>query len=382
MRHPDCFMAVPPELKTIYEKSARMAESLFRDFKTGEIPQTLRQDLKESYDFYLDKETRGQLAEMGTIKRWLYSSWHLAKSLFLKLTPTRRIILLIGFVLAADGAQGDTGNLLMGFVALLFILGLELKDKLLARDELQAGWAVQSALMPERRPTFQGWDTWLYTEPASDVGGDMVDCQLVETDRFAISLGDVSGKGLPAALFMAKLQATVRAISPSIRSLAELGARVNEIFNRDSLPGRFASLVYAEVSAKSPVVRFVNAGHLPPILVTTAGAREMKKGGPAIGLLPTARYVEVDVNLDFGDLLVIVSDGVTEARDSYGSFFGDDRLHRLLETAHGRSAAEVGEFIIQAVTSFVGSARPSDDLSVAILRRKPEKLLPAASGVS
>jgi phosphoserine phosphatase RsbU/P len=382
MRHPNYFMAAPPETKTVYEKSARMAETLFRDFKTAEIPQTLRQDLKESYDFYLDKETRGQLAEMRPIKRWLYSSWHLAKSLFLKLTPTRRIILLIGLVLASDGARADSGNLLLGFVALLFILGLELKDKLLARDELEAGWAVQSALMPERRPTFPGWDTWLFTEPASEVGGDLVDCQLVDSDRFAISLGDVSGKGLPAALFMAKLQATVRAISPSIRSLAELGARVNEIFSRDGLPGRFASLVYAEVSEKSPTVRFVNAGHLPPILVTNTGAKEMEKGGPAIGLLPTARYTETDVDMDFGDLLVIVSDGVTEARDSYGSFFGDDRLLRLLEAAHGHSARKVGEFIIEAVTSFVGSARPSDDISVAILCRKAEKLLPVAIEVT
>ncbi|MBO6574243.1 MAG: serine/threonine-protein phosphatase [Rhodothermales bacterium] len=368
-------MSQAPETETVYEKSARFAESVFRDFSSGEIPQTLRQDLQETYDFYLDGETRERLSEMHPIKRWAFSTWYLCKNLVLKLTPTRRIILLVGVVLAIDGAGGDTTNLLLGFLALLFILGLELKDKLLAHDELEAGRVVQSALMPERRPKFSGWDIWLYTAPANDVGGDLVDCQKVDKQRFAVSLGDVSGKGLGAALFMAKLQATVRAISPSIRSLAELGARVNEIFCRDGLPGRFASLVYAELTRDAGEVRFVNAGHLPPHLVKREGVVETDKGGPAIGLSVNARYTESDLHMEPGEVLVLVSDGVTEARDQYGSFFGDDRFHRLLEYAYGHSAAEVGEQIVDAVEAFVGAARPSDDLSVAVIARRPARVL-------
>ena len=306
----------------------------------------------------------------------MFSSWYLLKSLFLKLTPTRRIILLVGLVLALDGAGGDTGNLFLGFLATLFILGLELKDKLLARDELEAGRVVQSALMPERQPRFPGWDVWLYTAPANDVGGDLVDFQHVDDERFAISLGDVSGKGLPAALFMAKLQATVRAIAPSIHSLAELGSRVNEIFCRDGLPGRFASLVYVEVSDRDAVARFVNAGHHPPHLVTARGVVETDKGGPAIGLSSKARYREAELELAPGEALVLFSDGVTEARDSGGAFFGDDRLHRLLEHAFERSAREIGEHIVDAVRAFVGAAKPSDDLSVAVLVRRRRRALP------
>ncbi len=364
------------DTKTVYEKSARFAESLFRDLNSAEIPQTLRQDLRETYDFYLDRDTRSRLSGMHPVKRWMVSSWLLLKSMFLKLTPTRRIIMAVGLVLAADGAGGDTGNLLLGFLSMLFILFLELKDKLLARDELEAGRAVQSALMPEQNPHFPGWDIWLYTAPANDVGGDLIDCQLIEEDRFSVSLGDVSGKGLAAALFMAKLQSTVRAIAPSIHSLSELGARVNEIFCRDGIPGRFASLVYAELSGSDTNVRVVNAGHLPPHVVTREGIVELKKGGAAIGLTNKARYVETDVEVDAGELLVIVSDGVTEARDAHGAFFGDDRLHRLLEHAYGRSAREVGEHIVAAVTAFVGAARPSDDLSVAVVARREKARLP------
>jgi sigma-B regulation protein RsbU (phosphoserine phosphatase) len=152
---------------------------------------------------------------------------------------------------------------------------------------------------------------------------------------------------------------------------------VNEIFCRDGVPGRFASLVYAEMSEDSDTVRLVNAGHMPPIVVARGRAVVLDKGGPAIGLTAKARYKEVDVDLAPGDLLVIFSDGVTEARDQGGAFFGDDRLQRLLRGAHGRSAREVGEFIVDAVTSFVGSARPSDDLSVVVLARRGVRQLPA-----
>lgn len=368
-------MPMPDDTKTVYEKSAQFAESLFRDWKTSEIPQTLRQDLQETYDFYLDRDTRGRLEDMHPAKRWFVSSWLLVKNAFLKLTPTRRIVMALAVVLAVDGAGGDISNLFFAFLGTLFILGLELKDKLLARDELEAGRAVQSALMPDQTPRFPGWDVWLYTSPANEVGGDLIDCQRVDKDRFSVSLGDVSGKGLGAALFMAKLQATVRAIAPSIHSLSELGARVNEIFCRDGLPGRFASLVYVELSSDE-AVRVVNAGHLPPHLVTARGIEELEKGGPAIGLTARARYVETETSMSPGDVLVIVSDGVTEARNEVGAFFGDDRLHRLLAHASGRTAREVGEHIVDAVDAFVGSARPSDDLSVAIVVRDVQAQLP------
>ncbi|NNE71905.1 MAG: serine/threonine-protein phosphatase [Rhodothermales bacterium] len=367
---------MPQDSKTVYEKSAQFAESLFRDWNSAEIPQTLRQDLQETYDFYLDRDSRDRLKDMHPVKRWFVSSWLLIKNVFLKLTPTRRIVMAVAIFLAVDGLGGDTSNLFMAFLATLFVLGLELKDKLLARNELEAGRAVQSALMPEQTPRFPGWDIWLYTAPANEVGGDLIDCQRVDKGRFSVSLGDVSGKGLAAALFMAKLQATVRAIAPSIHSLAELGARVNEIFCRDGLPGRFASLVYAELSDNDGTVRVVNAGHMPPHLVTPDGIEELDKGGPAIGLMAKARYVETETRMAAGDVLVIVSDGVTEARNEVGAFFGDDRLHRLLAHASGRSARDVGEHILDAVNTFVGSARPSDDLSVAVVVRNEVPRLP------
>jgi hypothetical protein len=359
----------------VYEKSARFARTVISDLQDGELPQVLKRDLRETYEFYLDQEEREKLAAMSPVQRWMVSMWWLVKSLFLKLTPTRRLILLVGMVLAADGVGvlggSNTGNLLMGFLVLLFTLGLELKDKLLARDELEAGRVVQIALMPDERPEFEGWETWLHTEPANEVGGDLVDYQAVDDVRFSISLGDVAGKGLPAALFMAKLQATVRAVAPLCASLSELGARVNAIFCRDGLPGRFASLVYVEGTRGGDSVRILNAGHLPPVLVRRTGLQELERGAPALGLAGGTRYAERELTMEPGDILVAYSDGVTEARDESGEFFGEERLRRLLAGSHGRSAEEIGSRIVQAVADFCGQARPSDDLSIAVLRRRP-----------
>lgn len=365
----------------VYEKSARMAESVFRDLREGDLPQTIRKDLRETYDFYLDEDERRRLAAMGPLQRYFVSSWLMVKSLFLKLTPVRRIILAVGFYFGADGSgllgEPATGNLVFAFFIVLFILGLELKDKLLAHDELAAGRAVQIALMPPENPSFEGWDVWLHTEPANDVGGDLVDYQALDERRFSVSLGDVAGKGLPAALFMARLQATVRAIAPSCRSLAEVGARVNEIFHRDGLPGKFASFVYLEADRNGASVRVMNAGHLPPIVVRRHTLEILEKGSPAIGLSLSARYAEVEVDLEPMDTVVIVSDGVTEARDEEGAFFGDDRLRQALRGCHGRTAPEIGRRLLQAVADFIGEASAHDDLSVVVLRRAPAPLLTA-----
>ncbi len=365
----------------VYERSARMAESVFRDLKDGDLPQTIRKDLRETWDFYLDEEERKRLAAMGPLQRWFTSSWLLVKSLFLKLTPVRRMILGFGAFLALDGAgffnDASTGNLLLGFFLSLFVLGLELKDKLLAHDELAAGRAVQIALMPQKSPSFEGWDLWLHTEPANDVGGDLVDFQDLDARRFSVALGDVAGKGLPAALFMARLQATVRAIAPSCRSLAEVGARVNEIFHRDGLPGKFASLVLMETERNAAIVRVMNAGHLPPWVIRADGPSPLSKGSPAIGLSASARFSETELALEPGDAVVVVSDGVTEARDEEGRFFGDDRVRLALAGAHGRSSRDVGVRILAAVADFVGDAPASDDLSIVVLRRAPAPLLPA-----
>ena len=245
---------------------------------------------------------------------------------------------------------------------------LELKDKWLAHDELSVGRAVQIALLPQKNPVLEGWDIWLYTQPANDVGGDLVDYLYLDQSRLQIALADVAGKGLGAALLMAKLQATLRALAPNFKSLGELGSQVNEILCRDGLPNRFASLVYLEIMADSNKVRLLNAGHMPPLLIRDQKIIELPKGKPALGLQKKSKYNEQKLNLKSDDLMIIYSDGITEAQNEQGAFWGEQRLLNLVVKSSSLSANELGKRIIAAVERFIGDARRHDDVSLVILR--------------
>ena len=174
---------------------------------------------------------------MGRVRRWLHRIAWLLKSLFLNLTPARRVLLALALLLLCVRAQwrGDGQSLQFEFGGvpvglLLLLLMLELKDKLVATSELQAGRVVQQALLPKEAPQVAGWDLWISTRPANEVGGDLVDVVTHEDGRVGLVLADVSSKGLPAALLMARLQATLLAFVLELPSLAALASKLHKVF--------------------------------------------------------------------------------------------------------------------------------------------------------
>lgn len=354
-----------------------LRRTIVNDFRKGDILESLRRDFKELYRFYIDAETQERLKSERRIKRFIHASWYLLKNLILKLTPARRFLLLlsIAFFLFGDtnistsNFHFSTHNNFISYLLLLLVLMLELKDKLLAHDELQIGRTVQKALLPEENPTLAGWSIWLFTRPANDVGGDLVDYINLDSEHLGLALGDVAGKGLGAALLMSKLQSTLRAIAPEYKSLCEMGDRLNAIFCRDSLPNKFATMVYLELAQNFGKVRLLNAGHLPPIMVHGNVVEELHRGAPALGLMKTAKFEEQEIELSPGDLLLVYSDGVTEARNERDEFFGDQRLISILKKSAGISPEKVGEKILTEVDMFVGDAPRSDDLSLVIIKR-------------
>ena len=357
----------------------RIIGTLQEDIRRGDFGQTIRRDFAELKEYMVDEERKKRLADMGVIKRWLLLAWWLLKSMFFKLTPARRIIIVLGLILLffsrsviySDqhlSIQGQTNGL--GVLAILFVLMLELKDKLVAHDELKAGRAVQQALMPEKKPHVDGWDIWLFTRSANEVGGDLVDFMKISERRFGIAIGDVAGKGLSAALLMAKLQATLKALVAEFSSLADLGVKINQIFCRDSLRNIFASMVYCEIMPDSGSVRFVNAGHIPPVIRREGNAVKLEKGGVALGIMPGATYEEQVLNLQSGDMLLIYSDGLTEAQNAAGEFYGEQPLLHLLTRIGGNSAEQTGDNVVGDVGKFVGDSKVHDDLSIVVLQKK------------
>jgi sigma-B regulation protein RsbU (phosphoserine phosphatase) len=279
------------------------------------------------------------------------------------------LILISNFRLEAGGASAGSDTHVLGGILLVFVLMLELKDKLLAKDELEAGHKVQSALMPDSNPELEGWNVWLFTKSANDVGGDLIDYLKLSETKYCISIGDVAGKGLSAALIMAKLQSTIRALADVNLTLSDLVEKINKIFHRDSLKSIFASLLYLELEAGKNEIKFINAGHMPPILIKKDSIEPMDKGGAALGLMKDLKLKEEMLALESGEKFFIYSDGLTEAVDEEGAFFGDVRMMKVLNKQQQRSAEELGKYIVSTIEDFRGNAKMSDDLSIVIIEK-------------
>jgi hypothetical protein len=346
------------------------------DWKKTQVRRTIKQDWRELRDFYLSTEQKKKLENMNRFKRWFVVSWWLLKGMFFKLTPMRRLLLLISMFLifsvtTSINSKDNTGytNPIPAYLVITFILMLELKDKLLAHSELQEGKSVQIALLPDENPDIPGWDCWLFTRPANDVGGDLVDFMQLSENKYYLALGDVAGKGMGAALLMAKLQSTLRAIAQDFKSLEELGNKINKIFHRDSLPNKFASLVYLETEANNGKIRMLNAGHFQPLILKNNEIIETEKGAPAIGIMNDTKYTEQEFNLKKDDILFVYSDGLIEACNEKNEFYGEIKLQEILQETKHLPCNEIGKKIMLSVDGFVGDATLHDDLSMIIMKK-------------
>jgi sigma-B regulation protein RsbU (phosphoserine phosphatase) len=367
-----------PKTPRLFRTLSNDIQQVTADLSSHGVRHTFLSSLEDIESFYLDERLRRRLDGMGHVGRTFRRIFWLLKSLLMKLTPARRVLLAIAFFFllpnfhfgGPDGVRVAFQSPFLSIVLIVIVLMLELKDKLIARNELVAGRAVQLALMPPESPAVPGWDVWLYTQPANDVGGDLVDHLQIDEYEHGIALGDVAGKALPAALLMVKLQATLRALVPLFPALDALGAGINRILHRDGLPNRFATLVYLAVTAGSGHVRYLNAGHLSPLVVRGVSLEELQGGSIALGFIPEAVFTERTVDLADGDVLVVVSDGVVEAVNAADEFFGDERLRAALANATGQPARQLGQAVLTALQAFIGEKRPHDDVSIVVMRRQ------------
>jgi hypothetical protein len=363
---------MPPET----QKRPGLISTLKDDFSQGDLFTKLKREAEDIEDFYLSDEERAQLKKKGKVWRWFVLAWWVLKNSFYKLTPIRRLLVVFGLVLAlinisvrTESNQVSVHYSLLGVACILLVLILELKDKLLAHSELESGRAVQRAMNPEPAPAVPGWNVWLFTRSANEVGGDLVDFLRMTGDRFGIAIGDVAGKGLGAALFMVKIQATLRTLAPDYESLSDLASKLNAILLRDGMPAKFASLIFIRIDSTAKTLRYVNAGHMPPLIVSREGVNELAKGNVALGLSGDAAYTDQEIPLSGGLSFVVYSDGLTEAQNVAGEFYGVERLKKLCVQLSSFPSQAFGERILADVTQFEGDARRKDDLSLVVLQK-------------
>lgn len=240
-----------------------------------------------------------------------------------------------------------------------------------AREQADAR-EIQRALLPQELPVLDGWDLAARCEPAECVGGDTFDVIRLDERRVGISLGDVSGKGIPAALLASNLQAAVRAAAATGLSPARLCAEVNRSLCASLTPWRFVTYFYGILDTVTGDFRYCNAGHLPPLHVTTGGsATRLAPGGIVLGIANDSTYQEAAVRLEPGERLVIYTDGLTEAVSADGEEFGEERLASIFRpdsAKNGWSAADSLVDLFERVRTF-SDGRFHDDRTALILAR-------------
>jgi Stage II sporulation protein E (SpoIIE) len=238
--------------------------------------------------------------------------------------------------------------------------------------ELAIGRRIQRSLMPRRFPSLPGWEIAAAYDAAREVGGDLYDAFLLRNRPGCLGLviADVTGKGIPAALVMADVRALIHAAADHGGGPAVTIDRVNRILVAERATGLFVTVAHAELDAQSGSRTLASAGHEPVHVVRNDGTLDiLEPPGCLVGMVAEIRVDPVDATLGPGDALVMHTDGVTEARDPTGGFYGDDRLRDLLRSVAGRPASAIVDAIVADVTAFRAGAEAFDDLTLLVVRR-------------
>ena len=247
------------------------------------------------------------------------------------------------------------------------------EEKTLRRfqDELALASEIQLGLLPKAVPVVPGYDIAGRNTPAEAIGGDYFDFIELGDGTLAICVADVSGKGLAASLLMANLQATIRAHALMQLSPGKCLEHSNTLLSKSTDLHKFATCFYAVLDAVGNEVRYSNAGHDPPLLFSANnGTARLSAGGLVLGFLERVEYEEEVVRLDPGDILVMYSDGVTDAEDDHGRPFGEQRLCDVVREHSAEPAARAVESILAAVRAHGGGHGQPDDMTVVVVRRE------------
>jgi sigma-B regulation protein RsbU (phosphoserine phosphatase) len=265
-----------------------------------------------------------------------------------------------------DAAQGKLRRANAELGELNVILSQRIEEEL-ARVRLAA--RIQKDLLPKEAPRLAGYDLAGRSIPAQTVGGDYFDFVFMDEAHLALCLGDVSGKGLPASLLMANLQAAIRSQVLACASVTDCLSRTNTLLYRSTDAGKFATAFYCVLDLERHELTFSNAGHNPPLLFRSSRPERLEEGGLMLGAFEGAEFVEASCRIEPGDLLVVYSDGITEAMNGDNEEFGEEGLVEVVNRERERSAEDVLDAIVKAALDFTGDRLQGDDMTLMVLKR-------------
>jgi serine phosphatase RsbU (regulator of sigma subunit) len=269
-------------------------------------------------------------------------------------------------------SRDELGQLAESFNSMTADLGRmldEMKEKERMVGELEAARAIQMKLLPQAPPQIPGYRIAAESLPAKQVGGDYYDFLMDSSGRMGMVVGDVSGKGMPAALLMANLQASLHALFESGLETQELAARLNRVLYTNTEPEMFATFFFGMLDPKSGGLIYVNAGHNPPVLCGNGRLVQLPAGGLPLGVRLEAEYVSGQVTLRPGELVALYSDGIVEALDDQEREFGEEKFIALLCQHGGEDPEVILRTVLREVEAYCGT--PQDDVTLVIVKRMP-----------
>ena len=248
---------------------------------------------------------------------------------------------------------------------------LKEEQKLLkVQQELRLAYDIQTNLLPKESPEIEGYDILGKSIPAKEVGGDYFDFIPIDSNRIAFCLGDISGKGMPAALLMSNLQATVRGQSLANTTVAECVECCNIMLFNNTPPEKFSTFFFGVLNTKTHEMTYANAGHNFPFLFSVGQKpRKLEEGGIVLGIMETFPYKEQQITFEAGDIFVLYSDGITEAINKEEEEFGESRLISIVAENRHASAGELTTKIIEAVKRHAGDCAQFDDMTLLIIKK-------------
>ncbi len=350
----------------------------------SELWRQFHADARTSYRLYSKEIETERPQGRGRVKHFIWMARQFLWAVFDKLTPARRVLLLFALILLIPDVDvvwenhshtlGASGAF-WGVILLLVLLLLEISDRVVMKRDLQIAKEIQAWLLPPEPPTVPGLEIAFATRPANTVAGDYYDVfprQAAQSPGgdYLIAIADVAGKSVPAAMLMATFQASLKTLAATASSLTELVGRMNNYACTNSQNGRrFTTAFIAEYEPASSALRYVNAGHNPPILRRAAGTIErLQAGGIPLGVQQNAAYESGAVTFEAGDWLVVFTDGVTEAENARADEYGEARLLTALRVNLAAAPQGLLNAIMLDLDRFVGDAPQHDDITLLLLK--------------
>ncbi len=381
--------AAPPSIPPSAPRLGRVRDFWQRVSEGRDIDDLWSQfaaDTRSSYGFYGKDVDWEQIHKLPAWKRPLRVAGQLFWAMMNKLTPARRVLLLVAIALlllsSVQFQFGDNNRLEIKsefIAALLFLLllSLELADKVIMKRDLEIAREIQTWLVPSEPPVIPGAEVAFWTRAQNSVAGDYYDAFYPLSDgatggKLMLVMADVAGKSVPAALLMATLQASLRTLASEGLSLVELTERLNRYACAHSLNGqRFTTAVIALYDPDTRHLEYVNAGHNSPVLRRVNGSVDrLESSSLPFGIGPDAAFSSDSIDLQPGDTLILFTDGVVEAFNSAGEEFSDTRWIHVIRGLPKLSAQETLGQLMRSVEDFVGTTRQSDDITCLVLQTK------------